>query len=91
MQPGARPAHLAGDHGKRDQAARIVGAVYMLRDAHAPEDDAGIGIGEETRYGAQRIRVDAADLGHCFGREILDVTPEIFEPFGMGLDVIGVI
>ena len=39
MQPGAGPADLAGDQRQRDQAARIVGAVGVLRDAHAPEDD----------------------------------------------------
>ena len=39
VQPGAGPADLAGDQRQRDQAARVVGAVDMLRDAHAPEDD----------------------------------------------------
>ncbi len=43
MQPGAGPADLAGDQGERNQAARIVGAVHMLADAHAPEDDRGLG------------------------------------------------
>ena len=41
MQPGAGPADLPGDQRQRDQAARIVGAVHMLADAHAPEDDRG--------------------------------------------------
>ena len=39
MQPGARAADLAADQRQRDQAARIVGAVGVLRHAHAPEDD----------------------------------------------------
>ena len=38
MQPGAGPADLAGQHRQRDQAARVVGAVDVLRDAHAPQD-----------------------------------------------------
>ena len=41
MQAGAGTADLAGDQRQRDQAARIVGAVDMLADAHAPEDDRG--------------------------------------------------
>ena len=43
MQPGAGTADLAGDQRQRDQAARVVGAVHMLADAHAPEDDRGLG------------------------------------------------
>ena len=39
MQPGAGPADLAGDERKRNETARVVGAVGVLRYAHAPEDD----------------------------------------------------
>ena len=39
---GCRPvpglADLAGHQRQRDQAARVVGAVHVLRDAHAPQD-----------------------------------------------------
>jgi hypothetical protein len=38
MQPGAGAADLAGHQRQRDQAARVVGAVHMLADAHAPQD-----------------------------------------------------
>ena len=38
MQARAGPADLAGHQRQRDQAARVVGAVDVLRDAHAPED-----------------------------------------------------
>ena len=56
MQPGARPADLAGDQRQRDQAARIVGAVHVLADAHAPEDDRGARAGVEPRHLAERRR-----------------------------------
>src|SRR5262249_48695970 len=39
MQASAGTANLAADKRKRDEAARIVGAMHMLRYAHAPEDD----------------------------------------------------
>ena len=57
MQPGAGPADLAGDQRQRDQAARVVGAVDVLRDAHAPEDDRRLGAGVERarrRAGSRR-------------------------------------
>ena len=38
MQPGAGLADLPGHRGQRDQAARVVGAVDVLADAHAPQD-----------------------------------------------------
>ncbi len=41
MQAGTGTADLSRDQGQRDQAARVVGAVHMLADAHAPEDDRG--------------------------------------------------
>ena len=38
MQAGTRPADVTAEQRERDQAARVVGAVDVLRDAHAPED-----------------------------------------------------
>ena len=71
MQPGAGPADLAADQRQRDQAARIVGAVGVLRDAHAPEDDRAFGAREGARDLAQHVRLDAADRRHLFRRERL--------------------
>ena len=61
MQPGAGTADLAGDQRQRDQAARIVGAVDVLADAHAPEDDRGARARIDPRHFAQRLGRDAAD------------------------------
>ena len=69
MQPGAGPADLAADQRQRDQAARIVGAVGVLRHAHAPEDDRALGAGEGARDLAQHVRLDAADRRHLLRRE----------------------
>ena len=53
MQAGARAADLAGDQRQRDQAARVVGAVDVLGNPHAPEDDRGLGGGVGARDVAQ--------------------------------------
>ncbi len=91
MQPRARPADLAGDQRQRDQAARIVGAMGVLRDAHAPEDDRAFGAGEGARHVAQHIGLDAADRRHLLRREFLDVLGELLEVFDVGLDVLLVV
>ena len=91
MQPGARPADLAGDQRERDEAARIVGAVGVLRDAHAPEDDRRLGAGEFARHGAQHVGLDAADRRHLFRRIILDALGERLEALDVGLDVLLVV
>ncbi len=91
VQPGAGPADLAGDQCQRDQAARIVGAVDMLRDAHAPEDDRRFGAGVGPRHLAQGRRVDAADLVHLLRRVVADVFAQRLEVLGMSLDVLPVI
>ena len=64
MQARAGLADLAGDRDQRDQAARVVGAVHVLADAHAPEDHRALGRREGARHLAQRRRRDAADRRH---------------------------
>ena len=59
MQAGAGPADLAGDQRQRDQAARVVGAVDVLRDAHAPEDH------RRARRGRRGARPRAASRRRC--------------------------
>ena len=56
MQPRAGTADLPGDQRQRDQAARIIGAVHMLADAHAPEDDGGFRARVHPRHFAQASR-----------------------------------
>ena len=91
MQPGAGPADLAGDQRQRDQAARIVGAVGVLRHAHAPENDGAFGARIGARDLAQRIGRDAADRRHLFGREVFDVFLPGVETFDIGLDILLVV
>ena len=71
VQTCARTANMAAHERKRDQAARVVGAVDMLADTHAPEDHTGFGSSEIACNGPDRVRVDAAQLFHLFRWEPL--------------------
>ena len=64
VQSGTRLANLPGDAHQRDQATRVVGAVHMLADAHAPQNHGAFGLGKGPRYLAQGLRRDAADRCH---------------------------
>jgi hypothetical protein len=72
VQAGARLADMAGDRAHRDQAARVVGAGRVLGDAHAPVDDAGVGLAPEAGDEADPVGVDAGDLLGALGRVLLD-------------------
>ncbi len=91
MQAGAGTADLAADQRQRDQTARIVGAVGVLRHAHAPEDDGAFGARVGARDFAQRVGGDAADRLHLLRREILDVLGKLVEAFDIGLHVLLVV
>jgi hypothetical protein len=77
MQAGAGPADLAGHQRQRDQAARVVGAVDVLRDAHPPEDHRSLRGGEPARDGADRLGRDAADRRHRLRAEAFDVALQV--------------
>ena len=91
VQPGAGTADLAGHQRERDQAARVVGAVDVLRDAHPPEDDGGGRGGVFARDGADGRRVDAADRRHLLRREGLDMRLQRLEPLGVASDIVWVV
>ena len=91
MQPGARPPHLSGDHRQRDQATCIVGAVHALGDPHAPEDNGALRACVLARHGADGVGVDAANILHGFGLEVLDVVLEILEAFGVRFHVLTIV
>ena len=91
MQAGAGAADLAADQRQRDQTARIVGAVGVLRDAHAPEDDGAFGARVGARHFAQRVGGNAADRRHLLRREVLDVLGEGLEALDVGLHVLLVV
>ncbi len=91
MQPGTRPADLPGDQRQRDQAAGIVGAVDVLRDAHAPEDDRRLGAGVGARDIAQGRGLDAADRRHLLWAVVADMIAQLFEIIGVGLHVLFIV
>jgi hypothetical protein len=77
VQPGAGAPDLTGHQRKRDQAACVVGAVHVLRDAHAPQDHRSLGSREQPGDFADRLRLDATDGCHRFGRITLDVLAQV--------------
>ncbi len=77
MQARAGPADLARHQRQRDQAARVVGAVHVLRHAHAPQDHRAAGGRVEPRDMADRLRVDAADRRHRLGAVGGDIAFEL--------------
>ena len=91
VEAGAGPADLPGNQRERDQAARVVGAVDVLRDAHPPEDDRRFGARIGPRHLAQGRGVDAADFGHLFRGVVAHVLLQRREILGVGLDVLAVV
>ena len=69
MQPSAGTTDLTGHQRKTNQAARVICAVDVLGNPHAPEDHTCLGPGEGAGDVAQYVRLDPADRGHFFGRE----------------------
>ena len=88
VQAGAGAADLAGDQCQRDQAARVVGAVHVLADAHAPEDDRRLGLRVGARDFAQRLGRNAANRGHLLRGELDDLRLQVIVTFGVAGDVL---
>ena len=82
MQAGAGTADVAGGEREGDQAARVVGAVHMLRDPHAPENHRALGLGVEARDVADLVRRHTAQRRHGLGRHRRDVVGERLETLG---------
>src|SRR5262249_14819110 len=89
----ARPwaSHLAAHQGKRDEAARIIRAMHVLRNAHAPEDHRAACRAKGPRDLADGGGVDPANPRHLFWREILHMVFDDFEVFGMSLNILLVV
>ena len=77
VKAGAGVADLAGDRAQGDQAAGVVGARRVLRDAHPPVHDRALGLAPEPRDLSDRGGVDATDLGDALGRIVLDQLGEL--------------
>ena len=91
MQAGARPADLAGDQRERDQATGVVGAVDVLGNSHAPEDDRAFRPGEFAGDRAQFPGADAADRRHLLRRKGPDMLGEGREALDCRLDILLVV
>ena len=50
VQAGAGPPDVAGEQRQVDEAAGVVGAGDVLRDAHAPEDHGAVGASVGPRH-----------------------------------------
>ena len=68
MQAGSRPADLTTQQTQTDQAARIIRAMDMLRDAHAPENNGVLCLRIQTRHLANFLRGYATHRRHALGR-----------------------
>ena len=90
VQAGAGAADVAGGERERDQAARVVGAVHMLRDAHAPEDHRAFGVRIQAGDVADLVRRHAAQRRHGLGRHRRDVGGERLEALGARGDEVAV-
>jgi hypothetical protein len=86
VEPAARLADLPGHHAERNQAARVVGAVNVLGNAHAPQNHGSLRLGEDARHFLDRFRWNAADRRHRFWTVAFDVLLEVLVANGAALD-----
>ena len=82
MEARARPSDLSRHQRQRDQAARVVGAVHVLRDAHAPQDHRALRRRVQARDLADRRRRDAAHRRHRLRAVAGDVLLELLVAAG---------
>ena len=77
MQARSRPSDLPCEQGQGYQAAGIVRAVYVLGDAHAPEDDGIVRVGIQPCHLPDPLCLDAANgrdlLGGVLGHRLFQV------------------
>ena len=90
VQARARLADLASDQRQLDQAARVVGAVDVLADAHAPEDDCCRRGRVPARDLLQRLSLNPANGGHSLGRETGQVGTQGVKTLSILRNILGV-
>ena len=88
MQTRARPPDMAAHQRQRNQTARIIGAVNMLGNAHAPENHPRLRARKKPRNLADLIRRNAADAFHRLGAEILQMRLLGLPILGIGVDIL---
>ncbi len=82
MQAGTGPTDLTGHHRQRNQAPRVVRAVDMLRDTHAPENDRSLRSRVQARDLLQRFGRNAANRRHLLWAESFDILLQRLIPDG---------
>ncbi len=88
VQTRARTTHLAGHQAQRDETPRVVRAVHVLGDAHAPQNHRCFRRSVEPRHLPDRFRRYAADRRHRLGTVARDVFLQVLEADGAALDEI---
>ncbi len=91
MQARSRPTDLAGNQRQGDQASRIIRAMYMLGNPHAPENYRRFRGCKRPRHGTQCLGINTAYCLHLFRRKILYMLLEVFKTLGVGIDKIPVV
>ena len=82
---------MAAHQRQRDQAARVIRPVNVLRNAHAPEDHAGFGTCKCPGDVPQDIRFNPTNLRHFLGREALEMLFLRLPILGEGRDILLII
>ena len=78
VQASAGLADLPRHGTQRNQTARVVGAMHVLANAHAPQNHRAFGLGEFTRHFTQGFCRNTADRRHGLGAVALDVFSQGF-------------
>ena len=87
MESGSGTTDLAGNCGQCDQAARIVCAVRVLGNPHSPKNDSALSGCIISCHDTERLRIDAANLGHLLRCKRSNVLFQIFKTFGKLTDI----
>ena len=85
MQARTRLANLPSHSDQGNEATRIVGAMHVLADAHAPKNHGRFAGGKFPGDFPDRFCRDAANGGHGFGAVALNVLLQRFVVVGAGL------
>ncbi len=86
MQPRAGTTDLSGHERERDQAARVVRAMHVLRHAHAPQDHRRLRGREQPRHLLDGLRRNAAHRRHRLWTVAFDVFLELVVADGAAAD-----
>mmetsp|Transcript_22998 Transcript_22998/g.38834 ORF Transcript_22998/g.38834 Transcript_22998/m.38834 type:complete len:682 (+) Transcript_22998:1800-3845(+) len=91
VQTRAGATHLTGHQGQRDQTARIIRAMDVLRHAHTPKDHRRFGPRKGPRHVPQHLGLDAANLCHLLGGKGRKVFLLRLPILGIGVDILLVV